>query len=52
MGKLIKPQSGKMAWEMKGNEGIGFMPEGIGLYPRLSGYDNLAIRLLAYKKGG
>ncbi|MDR2447350.1 MAG: ATP-binding cassette domain-containing protein [Treponema sp.] len=50
MGKLIKLRSGKMAWGMKDNEGIGFMPEGIGLYPRLSGYDNLNIRLLAYKK--
>jgi ABC-2 type transport system ATP-binding protein len=50
MGKLIKPQSGKMAWEIKDNESIGFMPEGIGLYPRLSGYDNLKIRLLTYKK--
>jgi ABC-2 type transport system ATP-binding protein len=50
MGKLIKLQSGKIVWEIKNNESIGFMPEGIGLYPRLSGYDNLKIRLLTYKK--
>jgi len=46
--KLIKPQSGRVIIDNTAN--IGFMPEGIGLYPRLSGYNNLKIRLLAYNK--
>lgn len=50
MGKLIKPQSGKIVWKMQNNGKIAFMPEGTGLYPRLTGYDNLRIRLLTYKK--
>jgi ABC-2 type transport system ATP-binding protein len=50
MGKLIKPQSGNIQWEMQKSERIAFMPEGIGLYPRLTAYDNLNIRLLTYKK--
>jgi len=46
--KLIKPKSGSVTLDNIAN--IGFMPEGIGLYPRLSGYNNLKIRLLAYNK--
>jgi len=47
---LIKPQKGNIVWEIKDNKNICFMPEGLGLYPRLSGYDNLKIRLLTYNK--
>jgi ABC-2 type transport system ATP-binding protein len=50
MGKIIKPQSGEIVWKMQDNNTIAFMPEGIGLYPRLTAYDNTKIRLLAYKK--
>ena len=32
------------------NEKIGYMPEGLGLYPRLSGYENMRLQFLSAHK--
>jgi len=32
------------------NEKIGYMPEGLGLYPRLSGYENMKLQFLSANK--
>jgi len=37
LGKLIAPKKGIIKWNLLPNEKIGYMPEGLGLYPKLSG---------------
>jgi ABC-2 type transport system ATP-binding protein len=50
LGKLIKPTTGNIEWNLLPNEKIGYMPEGLGLYPQLSGYENLKLQLLSANK--
>jgi ABC-2 type transport system ATP-binding protein len=47
LGKLIKPNHGNIHWNLSTNEKIGYMPEGLGLYPRLSGYQNMRLQFLS-----
>jgi ABC-type multidrug transport system ATPase subunit len=47
LGKLIKPNHGNIQWNLSTNEKIGYMPEGLGLYPRLSGYQNMRLQFLS-----
>ncbi|MHB9295264.1 ABC transporter ATP-binding protein [Pillotina sp. SPG140] len=47
LGNLIHQESGTITWNMLSNERISLMPEGLGLYPRLSGYENMQLRLLS-----
>jgi ABC-2 type transport system ATP-binding protein len=47
LGKLIKPNQGNIQWNLSTNERIGYMPEGLGLYPRLSGYQNMRLQFLS-----
>jgi ABC-2 type transport system ATP-binding protein len=48
--KLIAPYTGSIKWNLLPNEKIGYMPEGLGLYPKLSGYDNVKLQLLSANK--
>jgi ABC-2 type transport system ATP-binding protein len=51
LGKLIQPHKGSIQWNLASNEKIGYMPEGLGLYPRISGYENMKLQFLStYKK--
>jgi len=50
LGKLIIPNKGNITWNLLPNEKIGYMPEGLGLYPRLSGYENIKLQLLSANK--
>jgi len=43
LGKLITPNAGIIKWNLLPHEKIGYMPEGLGLYPRLSGYENMKL---------
>jgi len=50
LGKLITPNTGNITWNLLPNEKIGYMPEGLGLYPRLSGYENIKLQFLSANK--
>jgi len=50
LGKLITPKKGTITWDLLPNEKIGYMPEGLGLYPRLSGYENMKLQFLSANK--
>jgi len=50
LGKLIAPNAGTIKWNLLPNEKIGYMPEGLGLYPKLSGYENIKLQLLSANK--
>jgi len=50
LGKLISPNAGIIKWNLLPDEKIGYMPEGLGLYPRLSGYENLKLQFLSANK--
>jgi len=50
LGKLIAPNAGIVKWNLLPNEKIGYMPEGLGLYPKLSGYENVRLQLLSANK--
>jgi len=50
LGKLIEPKEGFIKWNLLPNEKIGYMPEGLGLYPRLSGYENMKLQFLSTNK--
>lgn len=50
LGKLIMPNKGTIKWNLLPNEKIGYMPEGLGLYPRLSGYENMKLQFLSVNK--
>jgi ABC-2 type transport system ATP-binding protein len=50
LAKLIKPKTGIIKWNLLPNEIIGYMPEGLGLYPRLSGYENMKLHFLSANK--
>ena len=50
LGKLVTPNAGVIKWNLSPNEKIGYMPEGLGLYPRLSGYENLKLQFLSANK--
>ena len=50
LGHLIYPERGSISWAMSDEEKIGIMPEGLGLYPKLTGYDNLKLILLGAQK--
>jgi len=50
LGKLIAPNAGTIKWNLLPNEKIGYMPEGLGLYPKLSGYENVKLQLLSANK--
>jgi ABC-2 type transport system ATP-binding protein len=50
LGKLISPNAGIIKWNLLPNEKIGYMPEGLGLYPRLSGYENMKLQFLNANK--
>jgi ABC-2 type transport system ATP-binding protein len=50
LGKLIQPQKGVINWHLTPDEKIGYMPEGLGLYPRLSGYENMKLQFLSANK--
>jgi hypothetical protein len=47
LGNLIQQKFGTITWNMVSNERISLMPEGLGLYPRLSGYENMRLKLLS-----
>jgi len=49
-GKLIKLSKGSIKWNLLANKKIGYMPEGLGLYPRLSGYENMKLQFLSANK--
>lgn len=49
-GKLIAPNTGNIAWDLLPTGKIGYMPEGLGLYPRLSGYENMRLQFLSTGK--
>jgi len=50
LGKLVTPNAGIIKWNLLPNEKIGYMPEGLGLYSRLSGYENLKLQFLSANK--
>jgi len=50
LGKLISPNAGNIKWNLSPNEKIGYMPEGLGLYPKLSGYENIKLQFLSANK--
>ncbi|MDR0561218.1 MAG: ABC transporter ATP-binding protein [Spirochaetaceae bacterium] len=50
LGKLIKPRKGTIQWNISKEERIEYMPEGLGLYPRLSGYQNMELQFLSVNK--
>ena len=50
LGKLITPNAGIIKWNLLPHEKIGYMPEGLGLYPRLSGYENMKLQFLSAHK--
>ncbi|MDR1024947.1 MAG: ATP-binding cassette domain-containing protein, partial [Treponema sp.] len=50
IGKLIQPHKGSIQWDLTADEKIGYMPEGLGLYPRLSGYENMKLQFLSANK--
>jgi ABC-2 type transport system ATP-binding protein len=50
LGKLITPNIGNITWNLLPNDKIGYMPEGLGLYPRLSGYENMKLQFLSADK--
>jgi ABC-2 type transport system ATP-binding protein len=50
VGKLIQPHNGRIQWNLTSDEKIGYMPEGLGLYPRLSGYENMRLQFLSANK--
>jgi ABC-2 type transport system ATP-binding protein len=50
LGKLITPNAGIIKWNLLPNEKIGYMPEGLGLYPRLSGFENMKLQFLSANK--
>jgi ABC-2 type transport system ATP-binding protein len=50
IGKLIQPHKGSIQWDLTVDEKIGYMPEGLGLYPRLSGYENMKLQFLSANK--
>ena len=50
LGKLISPNRGNITWDLLPTEKIGYMPEGLGLYPRLSGYENMKLQFLSANK--
>jgi len=50
LGKLINPAKGKISWAMAETEKLAYLPEGLGLYPKISGYDNLKLRILLNNK--
>jgi ABC-2 type transport system ATP-binding protein len=50
LGKLITPNKGNIAWNLLSTKKIGYMPEGLGLYPRLSGYENMKLQFLSANK--
>jgi len=50
LGKLISPNTGNITWNLLPIEKIGYMPEGLGLYPRLSGYENMKLQFLSANK--
>ncbi|WP_461254961.1 ABC transporter ATP-binding protein [Treponema sp. R80B11-R83G3] len=50
LGKLIAPQKGIIKWNLLPTEKIGYMPEGLGLYPKLSGYENMKLQFLSANK--
>jgi ABC-2 type transport system ATP-binding protein len=50
IGKLIQPHKGGIQWDLTADEKIGYMPEGLGLYPRLSGYENMKLQFLSADK--
>ena len=50
LGKCIAPKKGSITWDLLPNEKIGYMPEGLGLYPRLSGYENMKLQFLSANK--
>src|SRR5215510_12935881 len=50
LGKLIKPNTGNIKWNLWSNNKIGYMPEGLGLYPKLSGYENMKLQFLSASK--
>jgi ABC-2 type transport system ATP-binding protein len=50
IGKLIQPHKGSIKWNLISDKKIGYMPEGLGLYPRLSGYENMKLQFLSANK--
>ncbi|CAM4102845.1 ATP-binding cassette domain-containing protein [Treponema peruense] len=50
IGGILKPAGGSIKLFLNKGENIGFMPEGLGLYPRLSGKDNLELIFLRNNK--
>jgi ABC-2 type transport system ATP-binding protein len=50
LGKLISPNAGIIKWNLLQNEKIGYMPEGLGLYPRLTGFENMKLQFLSANK--
>jgi ABC-type multidrug transport system ATPase subunit len=50
IGKLIQPHKGGIRWNLTSDKKIGYMPEGLGLYPRLSGYENMRLQFLSANK--
>jgi len=50
LGKLISPNAGNIKWNLLPNEKIGYMPEGLGLYPKLSDYENIKLQFLSANK--
>ncbi|MDR1218119.1 MAG: ABC transporter ATP-binding protein, partial [Treponema sp.] len=50
IGKLIQPHKVRVQWNLTSDEKIGYMPEGLGFYPRLSGYENMKLQFLSANK--
>jgi len=50
LGKLVTPNKGIIKCNLLPDEKIGYMPEGLGLYPRLSGYENFKLQFLSANK--
>ena len=50
IGKLIQPYKGSIQWNLISDKKIGYMPEGLGLYPMLSGYENMKLQFLSANK--
>ncbi|MDR1232233.1 MAG: ABC transporter ATP-binding protein [Spirochaetaceae bacterium] len=50
IGKLIQSHSGRIQWNLTSDEKIGYMPEGLGLYSWLSGYENMKLQFLSANK--
>jgi ABC-2 type transport system ATP-binding protein len=50
LGKLITQNAGIIKWNLTPNGKIGYMPEGLGLYPRLTGFENIKLQFLSANK--